>query len=168
MGKHRQYLLYLFRHKWYVAKECIKSGLLWRGIIHDWHKFLPKEYFPYANHFCGPLASRYDNGKGHFKPASTGDEAFDLAWLQHQKMADHHWQYWTTPTEKGEVKAFRMDQEALLEMLCDWYGASMTQGHGGWKGVAGWYQENKDKMTLHSETRRTIETLLEILAKESK
>lgn len=48
-----KYLGYLLRHKWYVGIECFKRGLYWRGIKHDWSKFLPSEFVPYANYFYG-------------------------------------------------------------------------------------------------------------------
>ena len=48
-----KYTWYIIRHKWYVFIECCKLGIIWRGIWHDWHKFLPGEFFPYAIHFNG-------------------------------------------------------------------------------------------------------------------
>ena len=49
-----KYLWYLIKHKWYVGKFCLEYGLYWKAIIHDWSKFLPSEFIPYARNFFGP------------------------------------------------------------------------------------------------------------------
>jgi len=49
-----QYLKKLLRHKWFTFLECRKLGIPWRGLVHDWTKFLPDEFRPYARWFYGP------------------------------------------------------------------------------------------------------------------
>lgn len=51
--KYIKYLSYVLRHKWFVLLQCLSNGQFWLGIIHDWSKFLPSEFFPYARHFYG-------------------------------------------------------------------------------------------------------------------
>ncbi len=51
--KYLQYFWYVVRHKWYVFLACRAEGLYWRGLIHDWSKFRPSEFFPYTEHFYG-------------------------------------------------------------------------------------------------------------------
>lgn len=81
------YLLAVLRHKRFVYQEGRKLGLtVWRCLIHDWQKFLPIEWFPYANAFYG------SGGGKTGKP--QGDNVFDWAWLHHQHLGPHHWQYW--------------------------------------------------------------------------
>jgi len=55
--KHLAYLRYVLRHKWFVLLACWRAGLYWRGIVHDWHKFLPSEWFPYVEHFHGKCST---------------------------------------------------------------------------------------------------------------
>ncbi len=101
--KHLKYLSYVLRHKWYVFVECCKLGIPWRGIVHDLSKFLPDEWFPYANYFYANPFKPKRNETGYYKPYDTGDEDFDLAWLKHQKRNPHHWQYWVLPKDnEGE------------------------------------------------------------------
>lgn len=156
MNKHAKYISYLARHKWYVMVECFRVGLYWRGIIHDLSKFRPCEWIPYANYFGDrpPI----DPKKGYYKPTTTGDDAFDFAWLQHQKLNDHHWQWWILPEDNGGVKILPMSKVAGQEMMCDWIGASKAQGRGGMSSVAEWYEENKHKMQLHRNTSIWIES----------
>lgn len=78
MKAHLQYLGYVVRHKWLVFVECCRLGIPWQGLIHDWSKFLPSEWFSYVGYFYG----------------EKDEAAFDLAWLLHQKRNPHHWQWW--------------------------------------------------------------------------
>jgi hypothetical protein len=90
MRAYLQYLWSVLRHKWFVMLECFKVGLIWRGITHDWTKFLPDEFIPYARHF-------YGNNRGVSVPPDTDnpiERAFIFAWNRHQKRHDHHWQFW--------------------------------------------------------------------------
>lgn len=95
-----KYLWAVLRHKWFVMLECFKLGLIWRGIIHDWTKFLPDEFIPYARFFYGQ-----DGQPKSVPPGSTDpiEAAFILAWNKHQKRHDHHWQFWllTEDNPKG-------------------------------------------------------------------
>ena len=103
-----RYLWYVLRHKFFVAVACFKDGLYWQGLAHDWHKFLPREFVPYAHHFYGgghTITSRRDK-TGYWKPGETGDPKFDLAWFYHQKLGKHHWQFWVSPADAEKPKWF--------------------------------------------------------------
>lgn len=134
-----KYLHYLFRHKWFVFVECRKYGLVWRGIVHDWSKFLPDEFFRYVKHFYGK---------------EKEPSEFKYAFLKHQNRHQHHWQWWVS-FQDGKPKALPMSEAARIEMLCDWRGAGKAQGHP--HSVREWYAANKGKMILHDETRAWVE-----------
>ena len=101
MKAHLLYLKYVIRHKWFVFLACLEYGLIWRGIKHDWTKFLPSEWFPYVHYFYGPKVAHptkqlfKDDGlvPWMITPPEV-QERFDIAWLHHQKRNSHHWQYW--------------------------------------------------------------------------
>jgi len=136
---------------------------VWLGIIHDWSKFLPGEFLPYARHFygiSGIIEGRDESGS--YKPTDTGDRAFDFAWLLHQKRNKHHWQWWMLPEDEGGVKILNISHPYRLEMLCDWIGAGKAQNT---KGVAYWYEQNKHKLQLHESTRFFVEAFLGELIK---
>jgi len=159
MRAHWAYLKYVVRHKWYVFLECIKLGIPWRGLIHDWHKFLPGEWFPYVYFFHNSDGSNKQvRGKtGYYKPDDTGDPAFDLAWFRHQKRAWHHWQSWILPMTDGTTKVLAMDDASRREILADWRGAGLSQGK---PDTAAWYEANGGKLRLHPETRAWLEEQL--------
>jgi len=161
--KYVQYLWYVIRHKWFVFLACRQEGFWWLGLIHDWSKFLPSEFFPYANHFYGKSNAGISTGRdktGYYKPTDTGDQDFDFAWLLHQKRNRHHWQWWILPEDSGGVKILPMVNKYYKEMICDWRGASKAQGHGG--NICEWFEKNGDKLQLHADTRDALETAMRL------
>lgn len=150
MKKYIKYLQYIFRHKWYVFKECVKVGMIQRGITHDLSKLLPSEFFSYAEWFY----NRPDAIKNPetFKKAKKD---FEFSWLQHIKRNKHHWQWWILGMRNGKVEVFEMDMSYRIEMLCDWRGMSWVLS--GKDNTKEWYMENKDKMLLGEETRKWVE-----------
>lgn len=156
MKKRFQYLRYLLRHKYFVLREGIKLGVpLWRLILHDWTKFLPKEWTPYCDWFYGGWRQNHYSGESH-APAPLKD-AYDAAWCHHMHKNDHHWQFWLMTFDDGNSKALPMSNVACLEMLADWKGAGLALGK---PDTAAWYAENKSKMMLHPRTRLRIEYML--------
>jgi len=157
MRRHLAYLSYVLRHKWFVFLECLKIGVpLWIAIFHDWDKFLPDEFIPYARYFYAPDGSKTvrRNPTGYYKPTDTGDQAFDYAWFLHQKRNKHHWQSWTMADDTSGVKVLPMPDVYRREMLADWRGAGRAQGT---PDTAAWYAANKGKLQLHPDTRDWIE-----------
>jgi len=151
MNKYFKYLGYIFRHKWYVFIECCKEGMPLRGLIHDWSKFRPSEFFPYVNYFYNAPPT---NKTGYYKPTNTHDAAFEDAWFLHIQRNPHHWQYWCTPTSGAKCKPREMPRKLALEMVCDWTGAGKAQGA---TSLRAWYKRNKKKILLHSATRKFVE-----------
>lgn len=151
MKRHIAYLKYVLRHKWFVFVACRLCGVsLWRAIIHDWHKFLPDEWGPYARTFYKP-----DGGKQYVESSE-----FARAWNLHQKRGKHHWQHWLLTWDRGETTAIRMTDEYVREMVADWWGAGRAIT-GEWAAHR-WYEKSKDKMLLHPETRMDVEGILNL------
>ena len=147
---HWKYLKAVLRHKWFVLCAGWGRVPLWRLIIHDWQKFTPTEWFPYARAFYGP-SSRTKTGK------PQGDPAFDFAWLHHQKFGPHHWQYWVMHEDSGKVFCLPMPPVYREEMLADWRGANRAYGD---MTLKEWYTRNAQNRMLHTQTRHWIESQL--------
>lgn len=178
MRRYLQYLKYVLRHKWFVFVECLKLGVpVWIAVLHDWDKFLPDEFIPYARTFYKP-----DGSKQY-----VGSVDFTKAWMKHQHRNKHHWQWWLnaglTPLPRTNVLVWDRGEAAIVigdgcydwevhgeitirepmpdvyrrEMLADWRGAGKALG---FPDTAAWYEKNKDKMKLHPETRAWIEANL--------
>lgn len=157
MKKHWQYLCYVLRHKWFVFMECCTLGIPWLGIVHDLSKFLPSEFFPYADHFYGRRIGRQRDSTGYYKPVDTGDPQFDLAWHLHAKRNRHHWQWWIQINDEDPTMVMEMPGRYRKEMLADWIGAGKAQGK---SDARAWYEKNKSKMILGVATRAWIERQL--------
>jgi len=109
-----KFLWSLIRHKWFVFVECWRLGIPWLGIVHDWTKFLPSEFVPYARNFYGDYPDDSEVPQilrtAHSWTGKTKQDikcAFDVAWLHHQKRNRHHWQYWLLQYDKGETWSVR-------------------------------------------------------------
>lgn len=159
MRRHWQYLKYVLRHKWFVLLAGLKIGVpILILIFHDWDKFLPDEWFPYARFFYnsdGTSVIRRDK-TGYYKPTDTGNQAFENAWVLHARRNKHHWQYWAMPKEDG-IKCYPMPEVYILEMIADWKGAGRAQGT---PDTLDWYIDNYYKIKLHEATRLVVERQL--------
>jgi hypothetical protein len=139
----------VLRHKWFVFVAGQHTGAsLWRLVKHDWTKFLPCEWLPYARTFYAP-----DGTKRYVE-----NDAFTVAWNHHQKANDHHWQYWLITMDRGDTKPLEMPPEAVREMVADWMGAGRAIT-GRWE-CSAWYLENQTKIILHPTTREEVEWML--------
>ncbi len=149
--RHINYLRYVMRHKAAVwsGGRFVGGIPIWRLLIHDWDKFMPDEWFPYAAAFYAP-----DGSSQYIESAAMAQ-----AWNAHQKRNRHHWQYWLLTWDRGETTPIPMPEADAREMVADWIGAG--------KAITGnpdpteWYEKNKNKMTLHPDTRQLVERLLD-------
>ncbi len=163
--KHFKYLRYITKHKWYVMTECWKRGLIWRGFVHDWSKFLPSEWFPYVENFYGgsyPIAPEIYRQKPDYTGLTKQQvkSQFDRAWLHHIHFNQHHHQHYILHEDEGGIKVLEMPIRHRKEMLADWMGAGKAQGT---PDTLKWYIKNKDKMVLGLETRLWVEQALGIV-----
>lgn len=149
MRRHWSYLKYVLRHKWYVLLECVRLDAgLWRGLVHDWSKFLPSEWHPYAFTFYGP------DGAGRYLETTE----FNQAWNAHQKRQPHHWQYWVLRHDDGGTSALPMPTVYIREMVADWVGAGKAIPGG--KSAIEWYAAYRQRLILEPATRFQVEVLL--------
>lgn len=115
---------------------------------HDQSKFSVEEFTAYDKYFYGK------------ERTAEVKENFNHAWLHHIHHNPHHWQYWVLihdePNEPTE--ALEMPSIYILEMVCDWWAFSWAKGD--LTEIFKWYDEHKDNMILHTETRKKIDILL--------
>ena len=164
MKKHWQYFVYLARHKWFVFLAGLRTGApLWRLIIHDWSKFLPCEWIPYADYFYGEKARLQKEEPDDYRYWQTAQkyyDAFDRAWLHHQHFNQHHWQSWILEEDSGAVKYLEIPDRFVCEMVADWCGAGRAIT-GKWE-VWKWYAKNRGRIKLNPVTRVEVDRLVEM------
>lgn len=160
-----KYLKSQLRHKWFVFLECCKLGIPWLGVIHDWSKFLPSEFIPYARHFYGNYP-HFQEVK-HIPHLYSGltkedvDYQFNYAWLHHQHRNKHHWQRWMLTLDSSKkdskLRPLPIPEKYVKEMLADWMGAGRAYGN---PDTLNWYKDHKDEILLHPDTREWVEGML--------
>jgi hypothetical protein len=154
MKAHWQHFQYFGRHKWYVFRAGLRLGVpVWRLILHDWTKLLPREWFPYTRFFYGDGIPTTKTGG----PPRQATPEFEKAWNHHQKRNDHHFQYWVRIGGDGSLLTLQMPAVCVKEMVADWYGAGLARGM---PDTPEWYKANRDKMRLHPKTRYEVEMML--------
>lgn len=115
---------------------------------HDDSKNTLEEYDAYDAYFYG--------GNRSYKVVNE----FRLAWLHHIHKNKHHWQHWVLVNddpEEGTI-AIDMDDDSIIEMICDWWSFSWKQGK--LDEIFSWYDEHKAHMILSERTRNKVENIL--------
>ena len=136
---------------------------VWIALTHDLSKFSLAEWTPYVNQFYnrdGTLKKGIRDDTGYYDP-SAQPIPFQLAWIHHQRNK-HHWQSWISIGDSGRLSATPIPEVYIREMIADWIGAGLVEGK---SNPIGWYAKNGDKMILHPETRKMLESLLEALGR---
>lgn len=128
-----RYVLYILNHKWKVARALLRMrpDLIWLALVHDWHKFLPSEFFPYR-------AKMTWGGGFRFKPVTTKsvDDAFNVARYLHYGRSHHHPEKWGTHA---------IPDVYLWEMVADWL-AMNDLDH---EATAAWYARTRSARNPH-------------------
>lgn len=156
-----QYDQYLTQHKENVVKgfywiqdnlpdlvKDVRNAEWLTGFAHDQSKSEPDEYEAYDAYFYG--------GNRSFAVV----QEYRKAWLLHLHRNPHHWQHWiliNDDPKEGEI-LLEMPYDYILEMICDWWAFSWVKGN--LTEIFGWYEEHKDYMKLHPNTRKTVEDIL--------
>lgn len=143
-----EYLKYLDEHIETVNTcfRILRGGNI--DLNHDLSKFEPVEFYPYLRHFYP-----YDD----METDKFSEDEYEQAWLHHIHHNEHHWNYWVLVDSDGVVP-LEMPQSYVYEMIADW--ASFAFRSKKPDELQKWYDKNKDKMKLHSNTRKEVERLV--------
>ena len=147
-----KHLKKIIEHKRNVAYYCFMCGLYWQGIIHDLSKFSPTEFGESVQYYVGN-----DSPINVCKKLN----GYSNAWFHHKGRNKHHWEYWVDNLGTG-MTAHKMPYKYALEMVCDYLGAGRAYvGKDKFTidGEYGWWLRNREKMVLHPDTRRFIDTM---------
>ena len=115
---------------------------------HDKSKSDPEEYGAYDQHFYGKDQSH------------DVELAYQKAWLNHIHSNPHHWQHWILNNDdpnEGEI-LLDIPYNYIVEMICDWWSFSWFKGN--LLEIFSWYEEHKNYIKLHPNTRKLVEDIL--------
>lgn len=156
----RNYLIYLYfhlRHKQHVWRECSRRGLYWRGLTHDWTKFLPPEFCVFAEYWLEWGWPRLKDRSIVIPPDVYA--RFRRVHDRHKQRNRHHWEHWVSVGPDGRESIREMDRESVLEMLCDWEAVGRMFHDA--PGARRWYRTHGPEMKLGDRTRELLEELLQ-------
>lgn len=122
---------------------------------HDASKYSKEEYEAYAEYF-------YPSDGSKVGADPDRKDAFDKAWLHHQKCNPHHWQYYVLINDNDGIQALRMPLLDVYEMVSDWGAFAYLQKDG--DKLRNWYAANRDKQIINKSTRKYVDSLVEIMA----
>ncbi|MCI8338553.1 MAG: catalase [Lachnospiraceae bacterium] len=158
----RGHLGTILHHKKLVRRYCFRAGLYKQGIMHDWSKYSPVEFFNGVRFYQGGVKS-----PNHKERAKRG---YSSAWLHHKGRNRHHYEYWidfTTDASLG-LQGMPMPTRYILEMFCDRVAASRNYNKDSYDDSfpLKYYEKNKSHYLLHPQTKELLERLLNMLAEE--
>ena len=125
-----------------------------RLLLHDFSKFSYVEFWAYAQYYFG----------------EKDQKSYEIAWLHHLKVNDHHWEHYVNDykigmdTEFCSKNAKEMKNEAILEMIADWFSAERAY-KGNWPvpGLWMWAQKSIKDIGMHNNSKRKFLTILSLL-----
>ena len=152
----------IIHHKNLVRHYCFKAGLYKQGIMHDWSKYNPIEFFAGVKYYQG--------GKRSPNFAEKEDKKYSSAWLHHKGRNKHHMEYWIDygmPSEPAMV-GMRMPDNYVVEMFIDRMSASKNYQKEKYtdRSALEYYLQGKNRHIMHPEVRELLEKLLYMLADE--
>lgn len=150
-------------HKYLVMQGCFKVGLYKQGLLHDMSKYMPSEFLVGAKYF-----------QGNRSPNNAEREAigYSSSWMHHKGRNKHHYEYWVDYNVKEPDRVMApvaMPRKYVAEMFMDRVAASKVYNKGSYtdKDPLDYYQRGLEKSPemLHEDTRKILEKLLKMLAK---
>lgn len=147
----------ILNHKKQVLKNCIRAGIIKRGILHDLSKFSPEEFLNGVKYYAGDHSpnenERYDKG-------------YSNAWMHHKGRNKHHFEYWMdyNPYTKNN-EPIKMPLIYVIEMFCDRVAASKVYMKENYTDAAPleYFLKAKHRRIIHKETSKLLESLLVML-----
>ena len=154
MSKFFSHFKTITKHRNKVISHCFKSGIFWRGILHDLSKYSYTEFIKGVKYYQGTRS-----------PNEMEREVigYSEAWMHHKGRNQHHFEYWVDynpVTKKNEP--VKMPVVFVKEMFCDRVAASkIYQGKNYVESQPlEYFLRGKDRRVIHPETSDLLESWL--------
>lgn len=156
------HLTTILHHKNLVRHYCFRAGLYKQGIMHDWSKYSPVEFWNSVRNYQG--------GKKSPNFGEKATKGYSSSWLHHKGRNRHHFEYWIDFTLNPDdgLQGMPMPTRYVLEMFCDRIAASKNYNRDNYDDsfALAYYEKNKSHYVLHKDTQALLELLLHMLADE--
>ena len=162
-----KHFITITKHKNLVMVGCFKIGLYKQGLLHDLSKYTPTEFFVGCKYY-----------KGYMSPnnAERVDKGYSSAWLHHKGRNKHHLEYWIdyditkdeNSREHSGMCGMKMPVKYVCEMFIDRVSASKNYQKEKYTDSSAleYYEHGRNVHILHKDTKRMLELLLHMLARE--
>ena len=159
-----QHIRTINHHKKLVMEACFRLGLYWQGLTHDLSKYTWPEL---------RIGIRYYRDDQSPHNGEREKYGYSTAWLHHKGRNKHHAEYWIdytadkNPSDR-HVTGMRMPVKYVVEMFVDRVSASKNYRKEKYRDSdpLEYYEKRKHYMVVHEDTRKQLEILLHMLAKE--
>lgn len=152
----------ILHHKNLVRHYCFKAGLYKQGIMHDWSKYTPVEFWNGVRYFQA--------GKRSPNIGEKEVKGYSAAWLHHKGRNKHHFEYWIDiPLHSdGKLAGMPMETRYVVEMFCDRLAASMNYNRETYDDSypLNYYLKNKEHYTINADSMQLLEKLLYMLSEK--
>ena len=158
MKKYWKHFVTITKHKWVVMINCIKAGIIWRGLTHDLSKYGITE-------FCS--SAKYFQGNRSPIDAEKEETGYSLAWQHHKGHNPHHWEYWIDNVGSYKNTPCKIPYNYVVEMICDWIGAGKVYSADKWNQhePLAYYLKVRGSRIIHPDTEALILQFLETIDK---
>ena len=157
-----QHFSTITRHRHLVMGYCFRMGLYRQGLLHDLSKYSPTEFM---------VGAKYYQGNRSPNNAEREDIGVSTSWLHHKGRNLHHFEHWVDYSLDGEhvIMGAPMPRRYVAEMFADRVSASrvyLGDAYTNEAPLAYWLKSKEKLWFVHKKTKRELEGLLRILAKE--
>ena len=144
-------------HRYKVFLLCCKVGIPLQGLLHDFSKYSPTEFWEGVKYYQGDYSPIHNCKK---------ENGYSKAWLHHKGRNKHHYEYWYDYEAPNETP--KMPFKYFLEMICDTLSAGMTyQGKNCTKEYQlSYWNRTKDRVRMDESQKIALGKVYERIAEK--
>ncbi len=160
--KARKHFRTITHHRHLVMSYCFRMGLYRQGLLHDLSKYSPTEFM---------VGARYYQGNRSPNNAEREDIGVSTSWLHHKGRNLHHFEHWVDYSLDKEhvIMGARMPRKYVAEMFADRVSASrvyLGEKYTDQDPLRYWLGSREKLWFVHEKTKRELEGLLRMLARD--
>lgn len=160
MNRFWGHLRTITKHRHLVMRHCFKTGIPWRGLLHDLSKFSPQEFIPGVRFYTGDRSPTAGERKQY---------GYSKAWMHHKGRNKHHYEYWSDfSLETHTNRPVKMPLVFVIEMFCDRVAACKVYQKDRYTDSSAleYYRRRLGEEDMHPETSKLLGDLVSMLSEK--
>ena len=144
-------------HRYKVFLLCCKVGIPLQGLLHDFSKYSPTEFWEGVKYYQGDYSPIHNCKK---------ENGYSKAWLHHKGRNKHHYEYWYDYEAPNETP--KMPFKYFLEMICDTLSSGMTYQGKNWtkEYQLSYWNRTKDRVRMDESQKIALGKVYERIAEK--